>query len=139
MWREDMKRVRGASVPELRNFGLVVGGVFCAVGLYFLARGKWFSPYVLVPGVPLVVLGALFPRALRWPYVVWMTLAMALGAVVSTLLLVVLFYGVVTLIGLIARATGKDFLSRQLDRSAASCWLRRPAAKKAPADYERQF
>ena len=97
-------------------------------------------PWLLWPGVPLVVLGAVLPRSLKWVYVAWMTLAMVLGAIVSTILLVLLFYLVVTPIGLIARLAGKDFLSRKLDSKASSYWILRDIAQpKAKHEHERQF
>ena len=49
-----------------------------------------------------MLLGAVWPRALKWVYIAWMTLALVLGLVVSTVLLTVFYYAVVTPIGLLA-------------------------------------
>jgi hypothetical protein len=125
---------------DLRKFGLVVGGVFGLLTAWCAWRGKPFYPYLLIPAVPLVLLGLVWPRSLKWIYIPWMTLGLVLGLVVSSVLLTVFFYLVVTPIGLMARARGKDFLGRQLDRSAASYWLKRDAAKRKGAQhYEQQF
>ena len=140
MLREDIKVLRKTSARDLRKFGFVVGGVFCALGLWFFLRHKAYYWYVLVPGGPLVLLGALWPRALKWIYVGWMTLAMLLGAVVSTLLLTLLFFIVVTPTGLFARLVGKDFLSQKLEPGAASYWILRDASKpKQKHEHEQQF
>ena len=137
---EDIKALRQATTRDLRKFGLTVGGVFCLLGLLFLWRNKWWYPWMLWPGLPLVVLGGILPRSLKWVYVAWMTLAMLMGAVVSTILLVLLFYLVVTPIGLIARLSGKDFLSQKLDSSAASYWILRDTTQpKAKHEHEQQF
>jgi len=142
MFREEIEALTKATPRDLRKFGFVVGSVFCALALFF-AVPKWHKDWywwLLVPGVPLVVLGAIFPRALKWVYVGWMTLAMALGAVVSTILLTLLFFLVVTPMGLIARLVGKDFLSRKLEPGAASYWILREASKpKQKHEHERQF
>ena len=138
--REDIKALQKATPRDLRKFGLVVGGVFCALGLWFFLRHKPYYWYVLAPGVPLVVLGAILPRSLKWIYVGWMALAMVLGAIVSTVLLTLLFYLVVTPIGLVARLAGKDFLSRKLQPGAPSYWILRDASKpKAKHEHEQQF
>lgn len=138
--REDIEGLRRTVPRDLRKFGLVVGGVFCALALWFYLRGKPSYWYFLLPGVLLVVLGILLPRALKWPYVVWMTLAMLLGAVVSTLVLTLLFYLVVTPIGLIARFVGNDFLSLKLAPGATSYWILRDVSKpKQPHEHEQQF
>jgi hypothetical protein len=125
---------------DLRKFGWLVGGVFSVLGLLWWARGKPYFASALTPGVALVALGLAWPRALKYLYIAWMTLAIVLGFVVSTVLLTLFFFLVITPIGLVARLCGKDFLSLKLDRQAPTYWLRREGkAPKTPADYERQF
>jgi hypothetical protein len=140
MLREDIKGLQKATPRDLRKFGLVVGGVFLGLGLLFLLRHKPWWPWFVWPGAPLVVLGAILPRSLKWVYVAWMTLAMLMGAVVSTVLLVLLFFLVVTPIGLVARLAGKDFLSLKLQPGAASYWILRDTSKpKQKHEHEQQF
>ena len=136
--REDIKQLK-TSDRELRKFGLVVGGVFVAVGLLFLWRHPNRTPYFAWPGGVLMVLGAIWPRALKWVYIGWMSLAFVLGFVMAHVILTLLFLLVITPMGLAARLTGKDFLSLKLDRTAKSYWLPRAAKPKQAADYERQF
>jgi hypothetical protein len=142
MLREDIKGLQVASPTDLRKFGLMVGGVFLLLALIFWIP-KWHKAWYwwfIVPGAPLVVLGAILPRALKWIYVGWMTLAMLLGAVVSTILLTLLYFLMVTPLGLVARLAGKDFLSQKLEPHAASYWLRRDISKpKAKHEHEQQF
>jgi hypothetical protein len=140
MLREEIKALQKATPRDLRKFGLVVGGVFLGLGLFFLLRHKPWWPWFVWPGAPLVVLGAILPRTLKWVYVAWMTLALFLGVVVSTILLTLFFFVVVTPIGLIARLVGKDFLSQKLEPAAASYWIRRDVTTpKAKHEHEQQF
>ena len=140
MLREDIKALQTAAPRDLRKFGLTVGGVFCALGLWFFIRHKAFYWYVLVPGAPLILLGAVFPRSLKWVYVAWMALAMVMGAIVSTILLTLLFFIIVTPIGLAAKLAGKDFLGRTLEARATSYWiLRDPSKAKQRHEHEQQF
>ena len=140
MLRDDIKGLLKATPRDLRKFGLTVGGVFLGLGVLFYLRHKPWWPWFVSPGAPLVVLGAILPRSLKWIYVAWMTLAMLMGAVVSTVLLVLLFCLVVTPMGLVARLVGKDFLSQKLEPGAASYWLVRDVSKpKAKHEHEQQF
>ncbi|MCX6875044.1 MAG: SxtJ family membrane protein [Verrucomicrobia bacterium] len=140
MLREDIKGLMRATPRDLRSFGLTVGGVFCTLGLLCGLRHIPYWPWFVAPGVPLVVLGAMAPRILRWIYVGWITLAMLLGAVVSTVLLTLLFFLVVTPMGLAARLAGKDFLSRKLEPGAASYWLVRDiSTPKAKHEHQQQY
>ena len=136
--REDIKQLK-TSDRELRKFGLVVGGVFAALGLIFLWRQKGFYPWFLWPGAALVGFGAVWPRMLKWVYVAWMSVAFVLGFIVAHVILTLFFLLVVTPIGLFARLSGKDFLRLKLDRATKSYWIPRESNTKTPADYERQF
>jgi len=139
MIREELRQLKTGQ-RELRRFGLLVGGIFAALGLLLLLRGKAHFPYYLAPGAVLVALGAALPRALKHVYLAWMSLAIALGFIVSNLLLTLFFLLVITPIGLVARLCGKDFLSLKLNPQAHSYWIARPhKAPKPPAEYEQQF
>ena len=136
--RDDIKLLK-TSAHDLRKFGLMVGGVFAVLGLFFLWRHKAYYPYFLWPGVVLVLFGVVLPRALKWIYIAWMSLAFVLGFVMAHVILTLLFLLVITPIGLVARLVGKDFLSLKLDRAVKSYWIPRSTKTKSAADYERQF
>lgn len=136
--REELKHLK-TEPRDLRKFGLLVGGVFLLLGLWFVFRDKPWHAWFWVPGAFLIALGAVVPRALKHVYLGWMSLALVLGLIVSTLLLTLFYYLVVTPIGLAARLFGKDFLERKFSR-APSYWLARAASgPKQPAEYEQQF
>jgi hypothetical protein len=125
---------------ELRKFGLTVGGVFAALGLVMLARGKAHFPWFLAPGMVLLALGAALPKALKPVYIAWMGLALALGYVVSHVVLTLFFFLVITPVGWAARLLGKDFLRLKPDRQAPTYWLPRERPKTKETDeYERQY
>jgi Saxitoxin biosynthesis operon protein SxtJ len=124
---------------ELRKFGLLVGGVFAVLGIIALLRGKHSYPWLLGPGVLLMGFGAVWPTALKWIYLAWMSVAVVLGFVVSHVLLMILFYLAFLPLGLLARCFGKDFLRLKLDPKAGSYWIRRPASARPAEEYERQY
>ena len=138
MLRNEIKQLK-TGPRELRNFGLLVGGVFAALGLILLLRHRPSAPYLLSLGLLLALPGLIAPRVLKYIYLAWMTLAILLGFVASGLLLILFFCLVITPLGLVARCLGNDFLHRKLDRQAASYWTPRERKPKTPAEYERQF
>ena len=125
--------------PNLRKFGLLVGGVAMLIGFVLLLRHKANYPYLFWPGAVLIAFGAVWPRALKYPYVAWMTMAFALGFVMSHVILTLFFFLIVTPIGLFARLFGKDFLNRNLDSRARSYWIPREAKAKTPGSYQQQY
>src|SRR4051794_28465271 len=109
MIRDEIQQLK-TGPRDLRKFGLLVGGVFGLVAAWWWWRGKPYASYALIPAVPLLLLGLVWPRGLKWPYLAWMSMALVLGMVVSTILLTIFYYVVVTPVGLLARLVGKDFL-----------------------------
>jgi hypothetical protein len=139
MLLDDIKNLK-TGPRELRKFGLMVGGVFVVLGLLLLFRSRAAGPYLLGIGGVLVVFGAASPQFLKPVYVAWMSVAFALGFVVSHVILTLFFFLVITPVGLVARIFGKDFLRLKLDRNAPSYWVRRKTGAPKPAShYEQQF
>lgn len=136
--REDIKQLKTGN-SDLRKFGLLVGGVLLGLGLLFLWRHPNRTPYFAWPGGVLMVTGAVVPRALKWIYIVWMSIAFVLGFVMAHVILALLFFLVITPIGLVARWLGQDFLSIKLNQAAGSYWIPREKKVKSMHDYERQF
>jgi hypothetical protein len=68
-------------------------------------------------------------------YVGWATAFLPLGWTVSQLLLAVVYYVVMTPIGLAMRIIGRDPLHRTFDRSAKTYWVE----SKPPIDSKRYF
>lgn len=123
-----------------REFGLIVGGAFTLLGSWWLYRGKFTSAaHIVVPlGLVLFLLGIIIPRVLVYPNKAWMKLAEGMSFVSTRIILAIVFFGVMTPIGLIKRAMGWDPLHRRSERSL-SYW--RPYSKRQqdPRHYEKMF
>jgi hypothetical protein len=106
---------------ELRNFGLVVGGLFILIGVWPMVwRGTGPRAWALILGGPLVLLAIAAPRLLTWPHRAWMALAHVLGWVNTRIVLGVAFFAVFTPMGLVMRLLGKDPMRRRFDPMAQS-------------------
>lgn len=123
-----------------RNFGLLVGGVLTALGLWWLYRGKFgtFAFGVLAVGAALVAFGAVFPRALVLVNRGWMALAEMLGVIMTRVILAIVFYLVVTPIGFIKRLRGWDPL-RLRATSSESYWEPYASRQRDPRHYEKMY
>jgi hypothetical protein len=124
---------------ELRQFSLawtVFFGLIGAYSLWALDAPVAASTFWIVAAVG--VGGWLRPRAIRPAYLVMMALALPIGWVVSRLLLVVVYYLVLTPIGLVLRLFGYDPLCRKMDGSATSYWAEHKSTDD-PAQYFKQY
>ena len=102
-------------------------------------RGQWLMCAALV-GVAFVglLLCLVSKRIAGALYRAWMFAALPIGWTVSHLVLAVVYYLVLTPIGLIRRILGNDPMTRQLDAGAASYW-RAHTQQHDPGRYFRQF
>ena len=121
-----------------KEFGLLVGGVFALLGLWWIYRGKFLNPaYVLtVVGLALVFFGLVVPRVLVVPRKGWMKLAEVLAFVSTRIILGLIFFLVLTPIGLIKRAMGWDPLHRR-SGTQDSYWL--PYPPRDRSHYEKMY
>lgn len=134
----EIKKIKSTH-RELRNFGLVVGGAFTALGIFLLVRGAGGYRYFLPLGAGLVVLGLIRPVLLRPLYRAWMALSVVLGWFMTRVILSVLFYLVITPIGVLARLSGKRFLGPETRQSGTGYWNYRNTEVPRKEDYLRQF
>ena len=128
------------SLRAEREFGLVVGGVFVLLGVWWLYRGKFASAaHVVIPlGSLLVLLGLIWPRALVLPNRAWMLLAEGLSFVTTRIILGVVFFLVMTPIGIVKRLSGWDPLSRRGPRST-TYWRPYAERQRNPRHYEKMY
>lgn len=132
--------MQGRSYSVERNFGILVGGVFAALGGWWLIRGKFHlvAPWALGLGALLVIAGLIFPRALVIPNRLWMGLAEALSFVMTRVILGLVFFFVVMPIGLVRKALGGDPLNRRAAR-AESYWKPYQARQTDRRHYEKMY
>ncbi len=123
----------------LRKFGLMVGFVFLALGLLVLWRKAEWGSYPAALGVALMVLGVIAPRILKPIYLGWMAMALAIGSVMTVVLLTLFFILVITPVGLFFRLIGRDALHRKFDRQASTYWIAKEYPIADRTRYEKFF
>ena len=109
-----------------------------------LAANQWLMrghprAAIVLAGLALLigVAGLLRPRAVRWLFVAATVLAFPIGWVVSQVMLLVLFIGVMTPVALLFKAQGRDRLARK--RSGQSSYWKGKTATEDVRRYLRQY
>lgn len=123
-----MSQAQSTSKKELRSFGLVVGSVFTAIGIWpLLMRGEALRLWAIGLGGALILLGGMSPGILAPVHKVWMRVGHALGWINTRILLSLVFYGLVTPMGILFRLMGKDVMRQTFARDSPTYRvLRRP-------------
>lgn len=135
---EELKKIKSTK-KDLRGFGLAVGGVLAAIGLLLLWRHSPSYPYFISIGAVLVISGLIYPSILKPFQKAWMAFAVVMGWVMTRVILLMLFFLVVTPIGLIMRILGKRPISLEWRTEERSYWNPRQRKPFDPSGCEKQF
>lgn len=138
MLKEEINNIK-ESKKDLRKFGITVGIALLIASLLLFWSDKSSYIYFLIAGAFLIFMGLSYPDILKPLNKVWMALAIILGWFMSRIILSILFYLVLTPIGLIAKIFGKRFLNLRIDKNAKSYWVQREVISPENGDYEKQF
>ncbi len=125
------------SAKVLRQFAAAWLVFFLALGAYqYLGRDRIPLGLALM-GMALVIglLGLIRPQAVRWLFVGWMVAAFPIGWLISLLMLLLMFYGLITPVALLFRLRGRDLLGRKRPVAGATFWL----PKHTPQDVRSYF
>jgi len=137
MWNE-IRKIK-SDTKALREFGFVMAAFFAIIGLIAMFRGKAHYVYLLTAAAVFGAPAAIFPRILLPLQKAWMAFSVVVGFFMSRIIMTILFYGVMTPIGLAMRIFGKDVLDQRIDKDKASYWHVGPKIVKSKESYENQF
>ncbi len=112
---------QAATRKELRQFGLLVGAVFTVIGLWPLVfRGEPLRLWAIGIGGLLIVCGGALPSVLAPIHKGWMWVGHILGWINTRILLGIVFYALLTPIGLVFRLMGKDTMRQAFAESSTT-------------------
>jgi hypothetical protein len=136
---EDLSRAEAVTGSSDRNFGLTVG-TFCILvgGLHLWLDGAT-AAYWLGAGSALLVLALIVPQSLHVPNRLWIRLGLVLHRVVNPLIMGLLFFLVITPIGLVMRLAGRRPLRLAAEPKRASYWIERRPRGPEQGTMSRQF
>ena len=131
---------RNPDTRDLRSFGRLLVLFTGLVGGLILWRSGSMTPAgaVWIGGGVMALVYHLVPPLRRPIYVGWMYAAFPIGWTVSHVLMAIIYYGVITPIGIGLRALGHDPLARRVDRDARSYWTPHPPSGDV-GRYFKQF
>src|SRR6266576_617914 len=131
---------KNPTAKALRQFAAAWLVFFLAVAAHqYFKRGHHQLGIAL--GVCAIVIGfpgLVRPAAVRWIFVTWMVLAFPIGWLVSQVMLLLMFYGLITPVALIFRLRRRDNLRLSRPANPSTYWF----PKQTPKDvrsYLRQY
>jgi len=114
------------TAKDLKWFGLILLAFFGLVGLLvWRATGSREWPQVIWGAALLVSAAYYLIKPLRQPiFIGWSYVTYPIGWVVSHVLMGIVFFGLFTVAGALMRLFGYDPMTRKIDRSATTYWVK---------------
>jgi len=106
-----------SSAKELRKFGITMTVAFAVIATITILNDKSIYPVFLVLSGVFGFLGLLQLGLLKYVHKWWMVLAHIMGHIITTLILAVLFYFILTPIGFVIKVCGKDIFDLKFARN----------------------
>ena len=113
------------NISSNRSFGLVFFVIFLIVALWPLKYEEDIRLWSLVISIIFFILGVINSKLLTPLNKLWFKFGILLGSIVSPIVMGVVYFAVVTPIGVLMRLLGKDLLKMNKIKSASTYWIKR--------------
>ena len=113
------------NIPEIgsnRSFGIVFFIFFLILGLYPIINNGEIRIWLIAISIVFLFLGLLNSKILSPLNIVWFKFGIFLGKIISPIVMIMIFFIVVTPIGLLMRIFGKDILNLKYNDNK-SYWI----------------
>ena len=115
-------------ISSNRSFGIVFSIVFLLIALYPLIHSEEIRFWSIIISLIFLVLGLLKSKILAPLNKLWFKFGIFLGKIISPLIMGIIFFLVVTPIGILMRLLGKDLLNLKHNKNK-SYWIDKTGPK----------
>tara|TARA_Y100001970_G_scaffold47952_1_gene60727 strand:- start:1130 stop:1522 length:393 start_codon:yes stop_codon:yes gene_type:complete len=123
-------------ISSNRSFGIVFFVLFAVIALWPLLNYGNIRVWSLILSLLFLILGILNSKILTPLNKLWIRFGILLGKIVSPIVMGIIYFGVVTPIGIIMRLFGKDILNLKINKNKSTYWL---AKDKIKSKMKNQF
>ena len=131
---------KNTTTKDLRQFGITLGVILGIFGGIHFLKGhtnaySWFLGIALI----FIFSGVILPKVLYPLFVVFTKAAHALGWFNTRVILILVYYIILTPIGLLMRLFGKNILDKKRHFHGQGYWVERAVPVVNRSDLEKQF
>jgi hypothetical protein len=138
-FHENLSNRGEARSSSNRSFGFVFTVAFAVIGLWPAMSGTGIRWWAIAIAASFLIAGLAKPSLLSPLNRLWTQFGLLLNRITSPILMALIFFLVVTPIGLTMRLLGKRPLDLKFDPNARSYWIKRESPGPAPETMKNQF
>ena len=119
-----------------KSFGILFFLVFLGLGLWPLTNDNSPNIYLIIISTIFLILGLLNSKLLSPLNSFWIKFGELLGKMIAPVVMVIIYFLILTPISLIVRLFGKDLLGLKFSKQLKTYWMKR---KKDLGSMDKQF
>ena len=119
-----------------KSFGILFFLVFLGLGLWPLTNDNSPNIYLIIISIIFLILGLLNSKLLSPLNSFWIKFGELLGKIIAPVVMVIIYFLILTPISLIVRLFGKDLLGLKFSKQLKTYWIKR---KKDLGSMDKQF
>ena len=116
-------------ISSNRSFGIVFFFVFLIISLWPLINENPLRIWSIFVAIIFLILGLINSKLLTQLNILWFKFGKLLGSIVAPIVMGIVFFLVITPIGLIMKTFGKDLLNKRYNNKSKSYWINREKSK----------
>jgi len=139
--KDEIKNIE-IKQKSIREFGIVIGVFLLLLSSYIYLNNNDLRLFIIInsPGLIIFILSFLWPSLIIPLYKIWMSIAIIIGGVVSRIILLMLYYGILTPIGIFLKIIGKDLLNQKLNpEKEKTYWVEKDLSNLDKEKYKKMF
>ena len=119
-----------------KSFGILFFVVFLGLGLWPLTNDNNPNIYLIIISIIFLILGLLNSKLLSPLNSFWIKFGELLGKMIAPVVMVIIYFLILTPISLMVRLFGKDLLGLKFSKQLKTYWMKR---KKDLGSMDKQF
>jgi len=108
-----------------KSFGIVFSVVFLIIGLWPLKSGNTIIIWAILISIVFFILGLMNSKLLSPLNKIWFKFGLTLGSLIAPIVVGIVYFLVVTPIGIVMRILGKDLLNQKFNKKIKTYWIKR--------------
>lgn len=131
-----MKKDKASQVKE---FGIGLGIILVVIALLPLIRRHPVRLWAIYAALAVFFIRFFMPQVLSPAYAVFLKITHIIGRINSSVLLAIIYYFIVTPIGLIVRLSKNTGFRKNIDKDLDTYWIKKEVNLENPEKMKRQF
>jgi len=123
-------------ISSNKSFGIVFFVIFLVVALWPLINEGEIRIWSIVISIIFLFLGLINSKILTPLNTLWFRFGILLGKIFSPIVMGIIYFGVITPIGILMKLIGKDILNLKQNKKSSTYWIKK---EKVISNMKNQF